>query len=404
MKLRNQLLAFFCLVLFVAFGAWYVQSWVLQKPFGIILFVSDGLVTQHIAAARLYKGGNDRRLVLERSMPHMALLSNPANDLAVADDAAAATAMACGTVVNQRNVGVDASGKTLRNILELAKSQGRSVGLVTSGKLTDPTAASFYAHVADARDTDQIAQQLVEKTQLDVVLAGGAEEFQPANAGGRRKDNRNLLEEFRGKKRDLLKTKADLENAGAYRPGGVLGVFAPGALAFSDQVDSGSQQPSLDDMVRRAIEFLQSNRSGYVLVVDASLVSLAAQTNQGERVLNETLRLDQAIATAIKYAGNKSLILAAGKHATGGMSLNGAPPKQLNGLALLSFSGTNHPAISWATGPNGPASKTEPSAFQSPQALTTAQDVVAVGKGKGSEKLRGFVPQTLIFEILREAL
>jgi hypothetical protein len=86
------------------------------------------------------------------------------------------------------------------------------------------------------------------------------------------------------------------------------------------------------------------------------------------------------------------------------MSLNGAPPKQLNGLALLSFSGTNHPAISWATGPNGPASKTEPSAFQSPLALTTAQDVVAVGKGKGSEKLRGFVPQTLIFEILREAL
>ena len=35
------------------------------------------------------------------------------------------------------------------------------------------------------------------------------------------------------------------------------GVFTPGAMAFSDEIESGSQQPSLADMVRRAIEFLQ---------------------------------------------------------------------------------------------------------------------------------------------------
>src|SRR5215210_7653719 len=99
MKLRNQLLALFCLLLFVAFGVFYVRLWVVQKPFGIILFVSDGMITQHLTAARLYEGGAEHRLALE-SFPHPALVSNHARDFAVPDAAAAATALATGAKVN----------------------------------------------------------------------------------------------------------------------------------------------------------------------------------------------------------------------------------------------------------------------------------------------------------------
>ncbi|MEI9898490.1 MAG: hypothetical protein WDN28_32700 [Chthoniobacter sp.] len=52
MKLRNQLLALCCLLVFAAFGFLYVRTWVVPKTFGIILFVSDGMVTRHITAAR----------------------------------------------------------------------------------------------------------------------------------------------------------------------------------------------------------------------------------------------------------------------------------------------------------------------------------------------------------------
>jgi alkaline phosphatase len=62
------------------------------------------------------------------------------------------------------------------------------------------------------------------------------------------------------------------------------------------------------------------------------------------------------------------------------------------------------PAITWATGPNGPGSKTEPGAFQTPSALNTAEDVTAIGRGVGSEKLRGFLDNTDIFNILKDAL
>jgi hypothetical protein len=52
-KWRNQLLALFCLFLFLAFGVFYFKYWVIQKPFGIILFIGEGLDAQQLAAARV---------------------------------------------------------------------------------------------------------------------------------------------------------------------------------------------------------------------------------------------------------------------------------------------------------------------------------------------------------------
>ena len=68
------------------------------------------------------------------------------------------------------------------------------------------------------------------------------------------------------------------------------------------------------------------------------------------------------------------------------------------------------PALTWASGPNGPApaplpaAKAEPAAFLAPSALNTAEDVLAIGRGAGAEKLAGFLDNTAIFQILRDAL
>ncbi len=403
MKLRNQLLALCCLLVFAAFGFLYVRTWVVPKTFGIILFVSDGMVTRHITAARLYEGGADHRLALE-SFPNLALLRNPARDFAVPDAAAAATALATGVRVGHRQLAVDPDGKPLATILELARQQGRAVGLITMGSPLAPTPAAFYAHTPDARDGARVLPQFLEQGKFDVVLGGGAGEFLSAAKGGHRKDDRDVLAEMQAKGWELVRSKAELENAASYRTGPLAGFFSDGQLAFSNQIESGSQQPSLADMVRRAIEFLQVHGKGYVLVVDAGLATTAAESNQGERVIAETLALDHAIATAAKYAGEKSLILAVGKHATGGLSLNGYPFVQDHGVGLLGLNAAGQPAITWATGPNGPGSKTEPSAFQTPSALNTAEDVMAIGRGLGSEKIRGFLDSTEIFSILKSAL
>src|SRR5687767_7524375 len=95
MKLRNQLLALACLLGFVALGFFYFRAWVAPKPFGIVVFLSDGLTTRTLTAARLYAGGADHRLAAD-GFPHLALLRNSARDFAVPDTAAAASALATG--------------------------------------------------------------------------------------------------------------------------------------------------------------------------------------------------------------------------------------------------------------------------------------------------------------------
>lgn len=406
MKLRNQLLALFCLLLFVGLGVIYVRTWVFAKSSGVVLFMSDGLVPRHLTAARLYEGGADHRLALD-GFPHLALLRNAADDFAVPDAASAATALATGQKVNHRRLSIDARGRPLRTLLEIAKKKGRAVGIVTNGQLTDPALAAFYAHASDARDRRPIAVQFVA-AQIDVALGGGAAMFAPQEKDDRKLPD--LIAAMQGQRRQFVRTRAELENSAGLDSRGIVGLFGNADLAHADQIEAGSQQPSLSDMVRRAIEILQTARKGYVLVVDAALLTRAAERNEGERVINETAALDRAIATAVKYAGGKSLIIAAGRHAIGGMSLNGFPLKQDHGVALLGVNPAGYPAITWATGPSGTGEtqaargKTEPAAFFTPAAVHTAEDVLAVGRGSGAEKLHGFLENTAIFEILRNAL
>jgi len=56
MKWRNQTLALFCLAIFIAFGVLYFRYWVVQKPFGIVLFVGEGVTPERVASTRLYAG------------------------------------------------------------------------------------------------------------------------------------------------------------------------------------------------------------------------------------------------------------------------------------------------------------------------------------------------------------
>src|SRR5437588_6929746 len=99
MKWRNQLLALFCLLAFAGLGVLYFQHWVVQKPFGIVLFVGEGLAPASVAAARVFAGGADTPLALD-SLPYTALVTNYSQDFATPDSAAAATAIATGVKVN----------------------------------------------------------------------------------------------------------------------------------------------------------------------------------------------------------------------------------------------------------------------------------------------------------------
>jgi alkaline phosphatase len=425
MKWRNQLLALFCLLAFGALGVLYFQHWVVQKPFGIILFVGEGLGAERLAATRLYAGGADGHLAID-SLPRLALLANYSKDFASPDQAAAATALATGVRVNNRLISLDEKNNVLTTIVELARARGRATGLVTNGKLTGATCAAFYAHRADADDADQIAMELVNKTRLDIAMGGGVAHFLPQNKGGERADDQDLLLEMRRNEFDVVRTRAELEGIPAWRRPKLLGAFASSEMAFTNQLEERKDQPGLSDMVRRAIELLQFNAGGYLLVVDVSLMGKAARENNAERTLAETVELDRAVGTARRYAGAGSTIIVSGDVGIGGLSLNGSPFRKDSGIAMLGLNSSGQPWLTWATGPNGlkaygsprdsAAAQTpseqmemspeflEPAAVYSRSALNMVEDVPAMGIGPGADALQGTLDSTAIFKILRDQL
>jgi alkaline phosphatase len=423
MKWRNQLLAFFCLLAFAGIGVLYFQHWVIRKPFGIILFVGEGLSPARLAPTRTYAAGAGTRLNLD-SMPHAALVMNYSKDFAAPDQAAAATAIATGKSVANRALTID-NGKAIKSIVELAREYGRATGLITDTKLTDTTSAAFYAHPADSTDVEKIAAEFVDRSNIDIAMGGGAAQFLPVTKGGERQDSRDLLLELRGNGFDIVRTRAELDTVPAWRRPKLVGVFSNDDLAFANQVEERNQQPSLSDMVRRGIQLLQYNVGGYLLVVDAGLSRKAAQQNNAERTLGQTVELDRAVGVARSYGGEKATIIVCGDVAIGGLSLNGFPFRKDSGIALLGFNSAGQPWITWATGPNGNKSygaakipsqqdenaskqsqteQPEPAAFYTKSALVTVEDVVAFGNGPGTEALQGVIENTDVFNILRDEL
>lgn len=400
MKRRNYILALLCLLVFAGLGILYFQNWVVQKPFGIILFVGEGLTAQRLTAARVYSGGADTRLALD-SFEVSATLRNYSADFAVPDSAAAASAFATGKKVKNGALSLDDSGAPLRTILQMAHDQGRATGVVTDGAISNPTLAAFYTHAANGKQPKELAEALVNENVVSIALGGGGSHFDVA------KLNTSRI--------SIARSAIELEQTSDWQKPQLFGIFADGDLPFSDELTARVEKPSLADMVRRAIELLQLNRRGYILIVDAHLMAAAAWQNQAERTLRETLELDRAIQTAREYAGPSVAIVAAGDVAIGGLNVNGFPFRYDRNVAILGLNSSGQPWITWATGPNGAqpsetqsatrAIKTvEPAAVEAPFALNTLEDVIAVARGPRTQSLRGTIDNTAIFSILRDAL
>jgi len=426
-KWRNQLLALFCLIVFLAFGVIYFRYWVVQKPFGIILFIGEGLGPGRLAMTRVFAAGVDKPLAID-SLIYTALLKNHSNDFATPDEAAAATALATGVKVNNGSIGIDAEGKALKNLIELARESGRMTGLVTNSRLTDPTPASFYAHVSSKDDRARLARDLVEKGNLDLVLGGNAEDFLPISKGGSRNDERDLVAELQDAGYDVVQSREELDEIPRWRQAKLFGLFGGSQATPVESANEKTDQPNLADMVRRGIELLQFNSGGYLLVVDAGLMRKAAQENDTLRTLSETVELDRAVAVALEYAGTSSTIFVTGDVAIGGLTLNGFPPRNLSGEALVANNVVSDFSLTWATGPTGPQphqasspdatpaptadgviGNTPPpvshsAAIYSKSAQGTTDDVVSFGIGLGADALHGTLESTAIFEIIRDNL
>lgn len=459
MKWRIVLTVLFVLTLFGGFAYLYVNAFVLKRQHAIILFVVNGLDLNTLNMARQELGrsplNNDpddpaindaRRRSAYRSeilnldsFWNIALLNLQQPGQPVPDEGADATALSCGQRVENGFVAVDRSNEPLPSLIYAAEKAERATGLVTTSSLVQPTPVAFYSNIKGTPDPYRNATDLLY-SKIDVVLGGGEQYFTPANASNEwgRHDGRNLIEEARHGDYTVVRTRDELNNASTWSRK-LFGVFAPDQFYFSSLQPDIRRQPTLAEMVRVAVSRLNHNGNGYFLVVEHDLVARAAERNFGKLAVNEVDQVDQAIESAIEYAGPDALVLVTNNYGLGAVgrlpqpsaSDLAAPPATVNAdgdsVKPQPIPMAPPPQPMWLTGPGGPT-LTRPQAawlvqqsqrgwfstnapgllqpepafrFQT-QAPATAEPAWLASRGEGSAQFRGFLNNTDVFDLVNE--
>lgn len=275
------------------------------KVKNVIFMVPDGYSASYATNYRWYKG---EETVLDSMLVgmHRTYSSNSK----VTDSAAAGTAMATGVKTNNGMISTTPDGKELKTILEVVEEKGKSSGLVATSTITHATPAVFASHVASRSSEADIAPQLLEN-DVDVILGGGKKYFPDSLLDEAAKDGYHYVTN-----QDELKTVKKTDK--------LIGLFAEDGMAPELDRDE-TNQPSLAEMTESAIDVLKKDKDGFFLMVEGSQIDWAGHDNDAAWAMKDSEAFESAVAVAVDFAkrDGKTLVVVAGDHDTGGMSVGG---------------------------------------------------------------------------------
>lgn len=306
----------------------------------VILFVGDGMSLQARQIARiLSKGiteGKYNSLLEMDQMSNVAIVTTSGNDSLVTDSANSASAYATGhkSTVNAMGVYADSTkdpfdDPKVENIVELAKrTRGMATGIVSTANITDATPAAMLAHTRRRSEQNFIAQDMLTPLHRpDVILGGGSRHFLPKTIpGSKRTDTKNLFEEFKAQGYTIATTKTELNKAGT--PNKLLGLFQLDNMdvyvdreVLKDPAVLGkfTDQPTLMDMTKTAIDVLHKNDNGFFLMVEGACIDKQLHTMDWQRAAYDTIEMDKAVGIAREFAkkNGDTLIVVVADHAHG---------------------------------------------------------------------------------------
>jgi len=304
----NRFTQIFLAILFVV----EVHAETLKRPKSIILFIGDGMGVSQLTAAIMNKVGSNFLRFTNGGL----VLTSSSNSW-VSDSAASATAISTGVKTYNKAIGVDDDKNKLKLLVEYASEKGLSTGLVATSSITHATPAAFAAHNTSRYEEYEIALELSE-SELDVIIGGGLKYFLPENEKGKRKDERNLLNEMKNRNFAVVNNMRDLMSLDIEKTDKVI------ALLSFDAIDK-EKNPShrLADMTTVAIQILGRNEKGFFLMVEGSQIDWEAHDNEYEKMLFQLEDFNEAIGVGLDYAEtrNEVLILVTADHETGGLTL-----------------------------------------------------------------------------------
>lgn len=295
-----------------------IQTFVLDNPYpvekiappkgkkvkNVILMIGDGMSLMHVYTAWTCNRG---KLWLENAQ-YTGLSKTWCLNKLITDSGAGGTALASGHKTVYHAVGVDAEGKPLTTLIDVAKGLGKDAGVAVTCRLWDATPCDFCAHNID-RDNEQELIGDYPDSGVDYVFGGGAKLFT------NRKDGHNIFEELEHKGYHVSHSWDDLEKWNTSK------VFC---VPFD--VDTPLPDERGDLLARAALkgmDLMNKNKNGFFMMVEGSQLDDYGHFNQLDLLMKETLDFDQTVGKVMKWAAEdgETLVVVTADHETGGLTL-----------------------------------------------------------------------------------
>lgn len=439
----------------------------------VILFVSDGQGVGTNYAIRLFDGQSqgglgDDHVLPHETFPHVALVKTYNTNAQTPDSAPTASAMNSGVKSKFTTIGVSedvvaedcashTDDKNLTLMSDIVTGQGKSVGVVSTARITHATPAAVYVHTVN-RDWESgvpegcaqkdIAQQLFDAMQagtVDIAMGGGRTHFAPEGATvdegaeGSRTDGRNLIEEAKAAGVQYAADDAGFATLALDGSAPILALFESGHMKYEHD---RTGEPSVTEMTEAAIQALSTNDEGYYLVVESGRVDHANHEGNLFRTLTDGQAFARAVARADELTDDAdTLIIVTADHehaiAFNGYCGRGSNVLGLcmgidnagvghNGEAETADDGKPYTVAGFLNGPgsvlkqegndfSGSRSEMTEEQVTDPEFLQEAliplssethsgEDVVAWAKGPFAHLLDGTVEQNYIFHVMHHAV
>ncbi|HUQ95274.1 MAG TPA: alkaline phosphatase [Bryobacteraceae bacterium] len=344
-----------------------------KRAKNVILFLADAAGIPTLNAASLRGYGEPQKLYIQ-NWPNVALSDTSTASSWVTDSAAGMTAIVTGSKTHNGVIsqGPDTirgkkDGSPLKTILEYAEQHGLSTGVLTNVNVADATPAACYSQANDRRKFGDIFLQIFKPRYgdgVDVVMGIGRKPiYDGVQALGK-----NLAEVAEGHKRPIYSSLADVPSDN------------PRPIVLLDR-DMNVPAAAL-----LALRVLSKNRKGYFLMIEWD-----AHTDDPQRGLDNVVNFDKLIREiASKVDLNETLLLFTADHSFELRAVGGKRGEPiLSGLE------------EWKR-THGPRETIEIPALRVGH-NHTGEEVLAAAQGPGAHQVRGFLPNTRIFQVMMDA-
>lgn len=349
------------------------------KAKNVIIFLADAAGVSALNGASIMGYGEPLRLHIQR-WPHLGLSETSAVDNFVSDSANGMSSIMTGVktrngVISQSPTAIrgQRDGTATKTLLEYAEERGLKTGVVSSQSIADATPAAAYAHANDRRQWASIFKQAFAPRfgdGVDVLLGAG-----------RQRINEQLIAS--GSSFDKLAQAHDRQ---IFASLGDIPAATNRPVVVADKIDTRTA-------TLLALDIFEKSSRGYFLVVEWD-----AHTDDPKEGLQNLISFDKLIAEVQARVDLKdTLLLFTADHSFGFQIDGGTRGKDImEGYDI------------WKTAKNIAPADAEETTVRLKNVLVndshTAEEVPALAIGAGAESVRGYFPNTHLFNVMMSAL